>query len=146
MLSVDQIFQSIFQYQTESSCLLSIYNLFDAAQINVLVSEKKPIFSMYFYFQAFRFVGSTSMAANTRRFFGQYTMTLGHGKCRCFLLSQRIFSTKRTDFCGNVHWMIRIHLDNRIGNVEKCTGASGYQNRREYRLFHRDLLHVPETG
>ena len=31
--------------------------------------------------------------------------------------------------------MIRIHLDNRIGNVEKCTGASGYQNRRNTGFF-----------
>ena len=127
-MAVNKIFHSIFQYQTESSGLLGIYDLFDIAQINVLMSEKKSVFSMYFYFQAFRFAGATSMTANTGRFFGQYPMILWHGKCRHFLLIQRIFSTKCTDFCGNVHRMIRIHLDNRIGNVEKCTGASGYQN------------------
>ena len=57
-------------------------------------------------------------------------VTVRHNKCRNFGWTQRIFSTDFFDFACDIHRTIAVHLDNCVCNVEKCTGTSGNQKRR----------------
>ena len=145
--AVGKLFYRIFEKQSKGCCLLRDQSAAPrSGDLTSCFPIRKPSFPCTFI-----------LSCSGRPAFLPWERTAGVCFCMMRWLSGNLnsgaltgfrgyFPHNATDFFGDIHRMIGIHLDNRVCNVEKCSGTSGYEDCGYPGLSYRDLRHVQEMG
>lgn len=145
-LTVDYLFESISQKIRKCSCLLCVYKLFHVAQIYRLFINGKRILPVEFGFHMLMRrcpAVRVSTVPSASRSSGILCTAEGWDssvefwnlKIRCFCPRSRIIITESFYFLCDLDWMIIVHLDHMIRNIEESTGTASHQNRGNTGLF-----------